>query len=92
MSVKIRTIKSHFELFSNNLGRNNLLMSESQDKIQPFEYICCREVTQRMKEITKTKGLKSLGGTLGNTERTISTVHQRDANSFLSDNDSSFEV
>ncbi|MBY8291001.1 helix-turn-helix domain-containing protein [Vibrio fluvialis] len=57
-------------------------MSELQDQIPPFEYIGGREVTERMKEVTKTKDFKSLGDMLNISKGTISTWHQRDLTPF----------
>ena len=52
-------------------------MSELQDQIPPFEYIGGREVTERMKKVTKTSDFKSLGEVLDISKGTISTWHQR---------------
>ncbi|CED57105.1 putative uncharacterized phage protein [Aliivibrio wodanis] len=52
-------------------------MSEYQEQILPFEYITGREVTERMKEITKSRDFLSLCSILGIPKGTISTWHQR---------------
>lgn len=52
-------------------------MNETQDQILPFEYIGGREVTERMKKVTKTNDFKSLGDVLNISKGTISTWHQR---------------
>ncbi|EOX4914790.1 phage repressor protein CI [Vibrio diabolicus] len=52
-------------------------MSEYQEKIPSFEYIGGRDVTERMKLVTKTNDFKSLGECLGVSKGTISTWHQR---------------
>ena len=57
-------------------------MSELQEQILSFEYIGGREVTERMKEVTKTKDFKSLGDVLGISKGTISTWHQRELTPF----------
>ncbi|EKO3541455.1 phage repressor protein CI [Vibrio fluvialis] len=57
-------------------------MSELQDQIPPFKYIGGREVTERMKEVTKAKDFKSLGDILSISKGTISTWHQRDLTPF----------
>ncbi|MEZ9503221.1 phage repressor protein CI [Vibrio sp. 10N.286.51.B11] len=57
-------------------------MSELQEQIPPFEYIGGREVTERMKEVTKTRDFKSLGDVLGISKGTISTWHQRELTPF----------
>ncbi|CAH7145551.1 Transcriptional regulator [Vibrio chagasii] len=57
-------------------------MSELQEQIPSFEYIGGREVTERMKEVTKTKDFKSLGDVLGISKGTISTWHQRNLTPF----------
>ncbi|WP_435249916.1 phage repressor protein CI [Vibrio sp. nBUS_14] len=57
-------------------------MSELQEQIPPFEYIGGREVTERMKEVTKTRDFKSLGDALGISKGTISTWHQRELTPF----------
>ena len=57
-------------------------MSELQEQIPPFEYIGGREVTERMKEVTKTRDFKSLGDVIGISKGTISTWHQRELTPF----------
>ncbi|ELC3158843.1 phage repressor protein CI [Vibrio harveyi] len=57
-------------------------MSELQEQIPPFEYIGGRKVTERMKEVTKTRDFKSLGDVLGISKGTISTWHQRELTPF----------
>ena len=57
-------------------------MSELQEQMPSFEYIGGREVTERMKEVTKTKDFKSLGDVLGISKGTISTWHQRELTPF----------
>lgn len=57
-------------------------MSELQEQIPSFEYIGGREVTERMKKVTKTKDFKSLGDVLGISKGTISTWHQRELTPF----------
>ncbi|MFS1891807.1 phage repressor protein CI [Vibrio lentus] len=57
-------------------------MSELQEQIPPFEYIGGREVTERMKKVTKTRDFKSLGDVLGISKGTISTWHQRELTPF----------
>ncbi|CAH7123004.1 Transcriptional regulator [Vibrio chagasii] len=57
-------------------------MSELQEQIPSFEYIGGREVTERMKKVTKTKDFKSLGDVLGISKGTISTWHQRNLTPF----------
>ncbi|MDP2591539.1 phage repressor protein CI [Vibrio splendidus] len=57
-------------------------MSELQEQIPPFEYIGGREVTERMKEVTKMRDFKSLGDVLGISKGTISTWHQRELTPF----------
>ncbi|MFM2650265.1 phage repressor protein CI [Vibrio alginolyticus] len=52
-------------------------MSEYQEQIPSFEYIGGRDVTERMKLVTKTNDFKSLGECLGVSKGTISTWHQR---------------
>ncbi|MEZ8425816.1 phage repressor protein CI [Vibrio cyclitrophicus] len=52
-------------------------MSEYQEQIPSFEYIGGRDVTERMKFVTKTSDFKSLGECLGVSKGTISTWHQR---------------
>ncbi|HCG9606833.1 TPA: phage repressor protein CI [Vibrio parahaemolyticus] len=52
-------------------------MSEYQEQIPSFEYIGGRDVTERMKFVTKTNDFKSLGECLGVSKGTISTWHQR---------------
>ncbi|TMX64587.1 phage repressor protein CI [Vibrio rotiferianus] len=52
-------------------------MSEYQEQIPSFEYIGGRNVTERMKLVTKTNDFKSLGECLGVSKGTISTWHQR---------------
>ncbi|MDN3695887.1 phage repressor protein CI [Vibrio cortegadensis] len=57
-------------------------MSELQEQMPPFEYIGGREVTERMKKVTKTRDFKSLGDVLGISKGTISTWHQRELTPF----------
>ncbi|MGR5112026.1 phage repressor protein CI [Vibrio jasicida] len=52
-------------------------MSEYQEQIPSFDYIGGRDVTERMKFVTKTNDFKSLGECLGVSKGTISTWHQR---------------
>ncbi|WP_039982919.1 phage repressor protein CI, partial [Vibrio sagamiensis] len=52
-------------------------MSEYQEKIPPFEYIGGRDVTERMKLVTKSSDFKTLGECLNVSKGTISTWHQR---------------
>ncbi|EKQ5901677.1 phage repressor protein CI [Vibrio parahaemolyticus] len=52
-------------------------MSEYREQIPSFEYIGGRDVTERMKLVTKTNDFKSLGECLGVSKGTISTWHQR---------------
>ncbi len=52
-------------------------MSEYQEQVPSFEYIGGRDVTERMKLVTKTSDFKSLGECLGVSKGTISTWHQR---------------
>ncbi|HGZ7313728.1 TPA: phage repressor protein CI [Vibrio parahaemolyticus] len=52
-------------------------MSEYQEQIPSFEYIGGRDVTEKMKIVTKTNDFKSLGECLGVSKGTISTWHQR---------------
>ncbi|MDF5279214.1 phage repressor protein CI [Vibrio parahaemolyticus] len=52
-------------------------MSECQEQIPSFDYIGGRDVTARMKLVTKTNDFKSLGECLGVSKGTISTWHQR---------------
>ena len=52
-------------------------MSEYQEQIPSFEYIGGRDVTERMKIVTKTDDFKSLGECIGVSKGTISTWHQR---------------
>lgn len=52
-------------------------MSDYQDLDRPFEYLKGREVTEKLKEITKSRDFLTLAEVLGVPKSTISTWHQR---------------
>lgn len=52
-------------------------MSDYQDLDRPFEYLKGREVTEKLKEITKSRDFLSLAEALGVPKSTVSTWHQR---------------
>ncbi|MGF1909181.1 helix-turn-helix domain-containing protein [Vibrio kasasachensis] len=52
-------------------------MSDYQDLDRPIEYLKGREVTEKLKEITKSRDFLSLAEVLGVPKSTVSTWHQR---------------